>query len=76
MMKLSYMILFTMGFYIFQLGAENLSYRHSATSVLNFVKKEYNINELSVISFDRDDKSVKRMIYSGQDRSDNCLSVM
>ena len=57
------MNLFIIGFYVEVVVAENLSYRHSATSVLTFVKKEYNINELPIISFDMDEKIVKRIIY-------------
>ena len=80
-MRRSYYLMFLLVLlYISLVASENLEHRHFATNVLNFVKKEYDVNQLPIVSFERHEKSVRRMVYyclstSAQTENSLMLSV-
>ena len=49
--------------YMTQAVSENITQRQFATKVLNFMRWECDVNQLSMISFERHQKSVSRMAY-------------
>ena len=48
---------------ITQVVSENITQRQFATKVLNFMKFECDVNQLSIVSFERHQKTVNRMAY-------------
>ena len=46
-----------------QVVSENITQQQFATKVLNFMKFECDVNQLSIVSFERHQKTVNRMAY-------------
>ena len=62
------LIFFLVLLYISPAASDNSEYQNFAANVLNFVRKEYDVNELPIVSFERHEKSIRRMAY-------HCLST-
>ena len=54
---------FSICVYMTQVVSENITHRQFGTEVLNFMRLECDVNQLSILSFERYQRSVSRMAY-------------